>query len=282
VTEFITYATEYDLYTGRCSIGDLSTDDQDALIREIFSAETDFRETVVAKQIKKAQAEGLWSLVVLAGLALESSRRIKNFDQRTDADIQEIVGFFSGTQLWLRLEEAFPPFDIRQEKTKYDWTELEKPGVQKLMAHAAGERPHIVKQKMCDHLAGMPSQIGATFIDRMPYHSFKHYYDERKLILFVDRGLAPVAARARIVAVPWSTTLAMIFFLGLIAALPLWFFVGFWYAVAAFVAAVVAKRTTMRLLIKATRDVAIADTVAYKWLLAHRIIWFRYVPASSS
>jgi hypothetical protein len=278
VTEFITYATEYDLYTGSRSIGDLPVVEQDALIREIFSAETDFRQTVVTKQIKKAQAEGLWNLVVLAGLALESSRRIKNFEQRTDADIQEIVGFFSGTQLWLRLEEAFPPFDIRQEKTKYDWAELEKPGVQNLMSHAAGESPHIVKSKMCEHLASTPSQIDAKFIDRMPYHSFKHFYDERKLILFVDRGLAPVAARARIVAVPWSTTLAMIFFIGLLAILPLWIFVGFWYALAALVAAVVAKRITMRMIIKATRSVAVADKNAYRWLLARRIIWFRYAP----
>ena len=144
--EFISYASEYDLYVGRKSIGDLSVEEQDELIKAILSADGDFRKLVVQKEVKKSQAEGLSSLVVFTGVALEAAHQIENFEAADDEDIQKIVAFLSGTKLWLRLEESYPPFDFLEKKTDYDWAELETIRIE-LLTEAAGEPLYKVKSK---------------------------------------------------------------------------------------------------------------------------------------
>ena len=150
MTEFISYASEYDLYVGRRSIGELTAPEQDELITSILASDGDFRKLAVRKEIKKSQAEGVWALIVFTGLALEEARRIKNFETRDDQDVQEIVAFFSGTKLWLRLEEAYPPFDFLEKKTDYDWSELEKIRIE-LLTEATGEPLYRVKSKICEY-----------------------------------------------------------------------------------------------------------------------------------
>jgi len=187
MTEFVSYASTYDLFVGRRSIGELSVQEQDQLIKSIMSADDDFPELVIRKEIKKSQAEGLWALIVFTGLALEDACQIKNFEARNDEDIKKIVAFFSGTKLWLRLEESYPPFNFLENKTDYDWSELESIRIE-LLTEATGEPLYKVKSKICEYLTSAPVLLTSESINRMSYDAFRQSYDEGKLRLFVDRG----------------------------------------------------------------------------------------------
>lgn len=274
--EFISYASDYDMFVGRRSIAEINAQEQDELIRLVFAQDGDFREMVVRLDIKKSQAEGLWAIVVFVGLALEGARVIKNFERRDNKDTQEIIAFLSGTKLWLRLEEAFPPFDFREKKTDYNWRELEKIRIERL-TEATGEPLYKVKSKLCEYLSPSPSELQSQFIERMPYHAFKQGYEEGKLRLFVDRGLSPVAGRAGYVTHPLLSVLPLIFFGGLLAFVPVWFFFGFWYAFAVVAVVMISKSALTKILLDGTRRAAIKDRHAYRWLLSRRIIWLQYV-----
>jgi hypothetical protein len=115
----------------------------------------------------------------------------------------------------------------------------------------------------------------------MPYHAFKQLYDEGKLILFVDRGLSTVVGRARMVRHPLLSILPIAFFAGLVAFVPIWVFFGFWYGLLALSLVPISRSVTIRLLVKETRKLALADKNAYRWLISRRIIWLRYVLTAS-
>lgn len=119
---FAKHATVYDQYKGTRSIAELPRAEQDRLILAVFDVAADFRKLVVQQQVLKAQAEGLWGLVVFVGLELERRAVIRNFDQRTDAENRQIAQFFAGTLLGARLEAAF---QSRRTDFDYDWSELE-------------------------------------------------------------------------------------------------------------------------------------------------------------
>lgn len=273
---FISYASEYDLYRGEKGIDALASEEQDELIRFILEPDKDFRELVVRKKVKKSQAEGLWSLVVFVGLALEGANRISNFDGRTEKDIQEVIAFFSGTQLWLRLEEAYPLFDFVSKRTDYSWSELEKITMEAL-TEATGEPLYKIKSKICEFLSSASSQLQSEVIDRMPYHTFKQTYDEGKLILFVDKGLSTVVGRSGLIKSSIPTVFALVFFGALLAFIPIGIFVGIWYGVATLALAVVSKKLTTRFLVQKTRRLALSDKEKYRWLLSRRIIWLQYI-----
>src|SRR3546814_20810251 len=63
-------------------------------------------------------------MVVLAGKNLEQKGSIENFEHRTDDDRDQILNYFAPSKLWIRLEEAFPPFDESFRKSDYEWGEL--------------------------------------------------------------------------------------------------------------------------------------------------------------
>src|SRR3546814_18147712 len=74
--------------------------------------------------IDHAYPNALWTLVVLAGMHLEQKGIIENFEHRTDDDRDQILNYFAPSKLWIRLEEAFPPFDESFRKSDYEWGEL--------------------------------------------------------------------------------------------------------------------------------------------------------------
>uniref|UniRef100_UPI0039838B4F hypothetical protein n=1 Tax=Phenylobacterium sp. TaxID=1871053 RepID=UPI0039838B4F len=122
---FTSYATPYDVYVGERDVSDLHRDEVDRLIKAVFLPDgEDFRELVTRWNVKKAQVEGLWSLVVHVGLRLERTRGIADLIERTEDDVQNIIATLDGSRLWLRVEEAFPPFDHLTSRTDYDWSEL--------------------------------------------------------------------------------------------------------------------------------------------------------------
>jgi hypothetical protein len=141
---------------------------------------------------QKKQVEGLWALCVLVGLRLERAGIIKDFDSRTSADIQKIISFLVGTKLWLRIEEAYPPFDYLEEKTQYDWSEVEVIAPSGLSGVLLDLPPEIsafeLKSEICGYLGRAPSQLTSKRMDREPHHVFVKYFAEGKVSLFIDRG----------------------------------------------------------------------------------------------
>lgn len=270
---FISYATEYDLYKGEESINTLSPEKQDELIRAVFDPSQDFRSLVVSHKLIKAQVEGLWTVVVLIGSALEGSGEIRDFTERTNADIERVIEALSGTSLWLRLEEAFPPFDVLPSRTPYEWKELEAISMESL-AGVAGESLYTVKGALFKLLKSRPIIFKPNIDDRMPYHAFKHLYNDGKLALFVDRGLASVAGAAGIVKSSAPMYVIASLFAG-IAALPIWFFFGFLYAACSVVLAIFLFKRSFSSVVSAVRASAISSKSAYRWLLSRKIVWVR-------
>lgn len=268
---FISYATEYDSYKGEKSVGSLSQEQQDELIRTVFDPSQDFRTLVVSHNLIKAQVEGLWAVVVLVGSALEGARLIGDFTQRTSVDIEKIIEALSGTLLWLRLEEAFPPFDVLPSRTTYDWKELEAVSMESL-AGVAGESLITIKGALFKFLKSRPLILKPNIDARMPYHAFKHLYNEGKLALFVDRGLASVAGVAGIVksSAPRYVFASLVTF---IAALPIWYFAGFFCAVCAVVIAIFLFRRSFSTIVSEVRSSAISSKTSYRWLMSRKVVW---------
>jgi hypothetical protein len=270
---FVSYTTPYDHYVGQRSIGELEIASQDALISSVFSPESDFRAEAVRLQVRKSQIEGLWTVVVLVGTALQDQGRIESFDSRTEDDIDEIVSSLAGSNLWLRLEEAFPPFNSRSKRTDFDWSELEPLQMEDL-AELAGEPLAEVKMGLMKHLSRRPLKPNTDFDDRMPYHAFKSLYEQGKVSLVVDRGLAPLAGAAGLVNT--NAPYLVFFSVGLLFATPvLWFAYGFLYGLGCFASAVLVFRHSKSITIRAVRTAALSDRKKYRWLMARSVIWLK-------
>ena len=232
---FISYANEYDLYDGEVDIGDLPVEQQNELIKLTFSTEGDSRAFVMKNNINKSQAEGLWSLVVLLGTALERKGAIKDFDNRSSDDIQIIIEQLAEFALWQRLEEAYPPFDFLEKKTDYHWSELEK--IQKFFEQHAGDPLHTIRMALFSILSNR--DIDDKYDTRMSYDCCKAWLEGKKITLHQDRMLANVAGAKGIV----KTDSPLFFYVGLALLLVTsitWFLVIHVVALVALVCAILA------------------------------------------
>jgi hypothetical protein len=272
-TTFVSYTNAYDHYVGKVSLGDLPAEQQDDFIRVVFDNTKDFRQLAVSHNVLKAQVEGLWTVIVLVASALEGSGQIRDMSNRTAEDNDKIIAALAGTNLWLRLEEAFPPFVVLPSRTKYNWQELEGISMETLAGVAGGSMLE-VKDALYKLLKSRPMPYKPDVDWRMPYHAFKKMYDEGKLMLFVDRGLAPVAGAAGIVksAAPMYVAASVG---AAVTALPLWYFLGFAYALVAVVVAVGLFKRSTAAIQSAVRIAAISNRDAYRWLLSRKVIWKR-------
>jgi hypothetical protein len=269
----VSYTTPYDHYVGQISVGDLTMEEQDLLIRSVFDTDSDFRADVVRLQARKSQLEGLWTVVVLIGTALEEQKRIKSFDNRTEGDIDEIVSALAGTNLWLRVEEVFPPFNSRRTRTAFNWSELE-PIQMEDVAELAGEPLTTVKTGLLKHLSRRPIKQQSEIDDRMPYHAFKPLYELGKVSLFVDKGLAPSAGAAGVVST--NAPYFVFFSVGLFIASPiLWFAHGLPYGLACLASAVFVFRYSKKITVEAVRSAAIHDRDKYRWLMSRSVVWLK-------
>lgn len=270
---YVSYASDYSLYKGNTSVAELTVEVQDELIHAVLGTGQDFRELVVTHDVIKKQAEGLWTIVVLLGMALERDRKILNFEKRTEEDVALLVSSISGTNLWLRLEEAYPPFNFLKDKTKYDWSELVPLQMEEL-SEIAGESLLEVKRVLSRRLKSRPLIFKPNIDDRMPYHAFKPLYDQGKVILFVDRGLAPVAGASGIVksSAPIYVALSVA---ALVAAPLVWFFFGFLISLPLLLFAFTLFRASFGKTVASVRLAAINDRIKYRWLMSRRIIWLQ-------
>lgn len=183
---FTSYVSEYDAHVGKKPMGDLSREQQDEIIRLIFEPEGDYRAYVMQNDVENHAPDGLWTCVVAAGMYLERRRVIRDFTVRTDVERDWIINFFAPTNLWLRLEEAFPPFDSYHRKTDYDWSEVETFSAKDAIADLDGDD---VQSTLMNFLhRPVPPSDGMLF--RLPYQTYKGEWEAGRLNSVVDRGMA--------------------------------------------------------------------------------------------
>jgi len=268
---FISYANEYDLYQGEVDIGSLPVELQDDLIKLTLDADGNFRDFVMKHNIKKSQAEGLWSLIVMLGTALERKGAINNFESRTYEDIQLIIEKLAEFALWQRLEEAYPPFDSFEKKTQYDWSELEKIGA--FFEQHAGESLYEIQMALFSALANR--DVDYNYDSRLSFDNCKAWLNENKINLHQDRMLANLAGASGRVK-----TKSPFFFSGAVAlliAMPIvWIFAGFLAALGTLACAIFAFKAARSSLRNAVYRAALTSKEEYRWFMSRKILWVTY------
>ncbi len=120
---FTSYTNPYDDHVGEVSVNDLSSNEQDEIIRLVLAPEGDLRAFVMKRDIIKAEVEGLWSVVIYVALLLERRGLIDDFDERSLTDIDKIIGVLQTTPLGVRLEAAF--LGGHDDRSHLDWASLQ-------------------------------------------------------------------------------------------------------------------------------------------------------------
>jgi hypothetical protein len=78
--EFISYASEYDLYSGTLDWNDLTHTQQDEIIEALTSTAGDPLALVMTSKLKRRQEEGLRAVIVFTSLMLENNEQIRAMD----------------------------------------------------------------------------------------------------------------------------------------------------------------------------------------------------------
>lgn len=244
---------------------ELSREQQDQLIRLVFDG--DFEEYVMAHNLDQAYPNALWTLIVSAGVQLERQGIIRDFESRTDADRDWILNFFAPSKLWLRLEEAFPPFDRCRSKTEYRWGELLQ----------FSDRDAIAELDTIDFRAKLRAASAPAdgVLTRLPYQTMVKEWDRGVLSVFVDRGRAVQAFRSS--DSPWSYILPFAFFGSLIAFIPVGIFVSVWAGAGLLALALLARKMLTSFAVDWVRKDALAHRNQYRSYVARDIVWARKV-----
>jgi hypothetical protein len=273
---FTSYVSEYDSHLGTVPMANLPREQQDELIRLIFSPKGDYRSYVMRHDIEHSQPEGLWTLVVAVGSLLEHKGVIKDFHQRSEADRDWIISYFAPTNLWLRLEEAFPPFENYPRKTEYDWREVETFSAKDAIAELDSDD---LEADLEEHLS-IPKSPKDGALLRLPYQTFHNEWQAGRLIAYVDRSMAVQVYGATGSA--WTYVLPFAFVAGLLAFLPIAVFWNVWVGVGTFVAAIVARKLLNKKAIDWVRNDALAKRDRFRWYSARGIVWARWASASAN
>jgi hypothetical protein len=268
---FTSYVSEYDAHVGKTPMGNLSREQQDEIVHLIFEPEGDYRSYLMQHDVEHYAPDGLWTLVVAAGMYLERHRVIKDFMDRAPADRDWIINFFAPTNLWLRLEEAFPPFDHYHRKTDYDWSENEAFSANDAIVDLDGDD---VRAELMEFLhCPAPPSDGMLF--RIPYQTYQGEWKAGRLNSFVDRGMAVQAYGLSSSA--WTWILPPIFLLGLVAFIPVMIFWSVWIGLGLLVAAIASRKMLTKKAVDWVRQDALASRERYRWYSARNIVWARRV-----
>jgi hypothetical protein len=261
---FTSYASDYEMHRGSIEMADLAVEQQNELIRLMFD-----QAAVVEQNVKHGQPDGLWTVIVAMGMWLERKSLVKDFTQRTEADRDRIIDTLTGSNLWLRLEEAFPPFDKYHEHKRYNWSEIETFSAKDAIAELDGDD---AKVRLTEFLE-RPVQPADGTLFRMPYQTYKHEFDTGRLISFVDRGMAVQAYRLS--DSNWAMVLPFTFLIGLVAFIPIMIFYRFWVGLAVLAIAIIAKRMLTKKAEQWVRQDALNSRERYRWYSARNIVWAR-------
>lgn len=107
-TEFISYARSYDLYEGNTDWSELSTEQQDAIIRaELSNSDINPEDLIMQSGLIKKQAQGLRGIFVVISMACEKRGTIKNMHDWSETQKILIINFLKETDLGIRIAQTF-------------------------------------------------------------------------------------------------------------------------------------------------------------------------------
>lgn len=264
---FTSYVSDYQAHRGSRSINALTRAEQDKLVHLLFEPEGDLHGFVIENNIDHAEPDGLWAIVVALGLFLERKSIIKEFPTASTNDRDRIINMLAGTRLWLRLEEAFEPFNEAFERTDYDWTELRPFGRQIETSDLEGDN---VAARLKLRLA--PAPVDPEGLERrLAFQDFVEKWETGRLEFFVNRVDAVQAYRLS--SSVWTTILPTTFLLGLVAFIPVMVLISFWWGLGVLALAIAARKFLTKQADAWVRKEALSDRERYRWFTARRIIW---------
>lgn len=264
-------APSYRNHVGSVELANLSRQKQDELIRTLFTKGGDFRNWVLENDVTHAQPFGLACITRgICALTLGEMYDDTFLDEEDDRvrvlneeQMQKALNVLAGTKLWLRLEEAFPPFDKVASPTDYNWKEMER------FAEIGGLEMEEVRE-LRNHLDKIPDPVDGIYF-RLPYEKYKEGWDNGKLALYVDRGLATQLYQH---AEPsWSHWLPLVFFVGLFAFIPVMIFAGILWGLAVLALAVLARKILSSKAVNWVRQDSLSDRTRYRFYSARKIVW---------
>lgn len=264
---FTNYGSTYDAHRGTRSMNDLTREQQDELIRLMFEPEGDFQEFVMNHDLQHLQPDGLWNILVALGTLLERKAVIEAFPSSSVADRDWVINMLAGTLLWLRLEEAFEPFDRVIRRTEYDWSEIETFGARDAIVEMTDDGIATRLKEFLDPAPRDPDGME----QRMPYQDFVRRWNAGTLQFFVDRGQAVQAYRLSNSI--WTSILPFGFIIGLVAFIPIMIFLSFWWGLAVLILAIISRKALTKKAEAWVRKEALDDRTRYRWLTARGVIW---------
>lgn len=264
---FTSYSKPYDHYVGERGISVLHPEEADRLIRAVFKADgEDFRALTTSWNVKKAQVEGLWSLVVHVGLRLERAGLIASFDERGEKDVQYIIAGMDGSKLWLRVEEAFPPFDFLQSRTVYDWLELE--GIADDLDYYIDDPVQVL---IDDGILADSGNNNGEYLTRLSWREFRGALTRYNVV--VDRATAYRVHSAGRVKSGIGGTISLLCPVFLVSSIPVMIWWSIWIGLAIIVIAIVGLRWAAASLRLRIFRLASSGRDDYRWLLSRSAIW---------
>jgi hypothetical protein len=264
---YTSYASDYDNHVGNLPLSAMPIEQQNELIRLIFDPKRNYQTYVVEHNIDHTQPDCLWTLIVAVGMFLERNRVIKDFTKRTETDCNRIIEFFAPTNLWMRLEEAYSPFDKYFYKVRYDWNEIEVYSEYDAINDLMGD--NLRNDLLADLSSAAPPSDGMLM--RLSYETFCSEWQTGRLKAFVDRSMAVQAFQLS--DSPWKQILPTIFLLGVVTFLPIAIFLNLWIGICVLVVAIAAKQILTKKAVDWVRGDALVDKERFRFYSSRGVVW---------
>lgn len=270
VTQFVSYATKYDLYTGDKGWNELTITEQNEILRaELLAQPEDISpdDLVMKHNLIKAQAQGLRGIVVASALALERAQRIPDATAWDEAEMALIIEFLKGTAFAKRFGEV-------AANTQKNVTPLPEEVLESLSATESlddmldmglSESQAYLRELLMDE----EEESGSS----LSYEDFKSRLAAGNIYLIVDKGMAVTAARSGFNAGAWGLICIGLFTLSLLMIIPAIFIWGFWAAIGFTIGALILFRLTRNALVQRVRQAVLENEEWYALFLKKGVIY---------
>ena len=217
---------------------------------------------------------------LIAALCRSWEDRLEASDFFADADFDfnivehrdGIIHLLAGTNIWLRLEESFPPMENLINRTAYNWKEVEDiPYVIDITDDVLGE--------LRDYLGKAPEPDDGVY-QRLPYEEYVRGWNNGSLSLFVDRGLARILYQNA--PQNWAQWLPSLWLVCLIVFLPTMFIAGFIWGLGILILGIMAHKVLSSKAAEWVRQDSLSSQVRYRGYLARNIVWAQKVQQPGS
>lgn len=140
--EFVSYASEYDLYVGTRDWNQISCEEQDEIIEAMTSPNGDPMPLVMSSGLKRRQEEGLRAITVFTSMMLEKSETIRATDWGSTHRLW-LRSVLAQTPVGARLWEAWERDENEESRTPLSAEMLERLAQHGMLESPLGELPQM-------------------------------------------------------------------------------------------------------------------------------------------